>query len=144
MGIEVNGTTFETDEEGYLVNLAEWNEDIANVIAKTENVEMTPSHWEVVNFLRDYYNEYPGRAGADEGDRQTARPRQGQQQVPVRAVPLRPGQAGVQDRRPAETDRLRLGLTSCEARAHLIVIPANAGIHGARRCVDTGVRRYDP
>jgi tRNA 2-thiouridine synthesizing protein E len=58
MGIEINGTTFETDEEGYLVNLADWNEDIANVIAKTENVDMTPNHWEVVNFLRDYYNEY--------------------------------------------------------------------------------------
>jgi TusE/DsrC/DsvC family sulfur relay protein len=58
MGIEVNGTTYETDEEGYLVNLAEWNEEIGKVLAQGENVEMTPSHWEVVNFLRDYYNEY--------------------------------------------------------------------------------------
>ena len=58
MGIEVNGTTYETDEEGYLVNLAEWNEDIGKVLAQGENVEMTPSHWEVVNFLREYYNEY--------------------------------------------------------------------------------------
>ena len=58
MGIEVNGTNYETDEEGYLLNLAEWNEDIGKVLAQGENVEMTPSHWEVVNFLRDYYNEY--------------------------------------------------------------------------------------
>ena len=58
MGIEVNGTTYETDEEGYLVNLADWNEEIGKVLAQGENVEMTPSHWEVVNFLRDYYNEY--------------------------------------------------------------------------------------
>ena len=58
MGIEVNGTTYETDEEGYLVNLGEWNEDVAQVLAQAENVEMTPSHWEVVNFLREYYNEY--------------------------------------------------------------------------------------
>ena len=58
MGIEVNGTTYETDEEGYLVNLVDWNEDIANAIAKAENVEMTPNHWEVVNFLRQYYDEY--------------------------------------------------------------------------------------
>jgi sulfur relay (sulfurtransferase) DsrC/TusE family protein len=28
MPIEVNGQTYETDEEGYLVNLADWNEDI--------------------------------------------------------------------------------------------------------------------
>lgn len=58
MPIEVNGQSYETDEEGYLVNLADWNEDIAKVIAQGENVEMSPNHWEVVNFLRDYYNEY--------------------------------------------------------------------------------------
>ena len=36
MPIEAAGKTYETDEEGYLINLAEWNEDVANVIAKTE------------------------------------------------------------------------------------------------------------
>ena len=56
--IEVNGKSYETDEEGYLVNLGEWNEDVANFIAKTENVDMSQNHWEVVNFLREYYNEY--------------------------------------------------------------------------------------
>ena len=58
MSIEVNGGSYETDEEGYLVNLADWNEDIGKALAAAENVDMTPSHWEVVNFLRDYYNEY--------------------------------------------------------------------------------------
>ena len=58
MSIEVNGATVETDEEGYLVNLDDWTEEIASEIAKGENVEMSPNHWEVVNFLRDYYNEY--------------------------------------------------------------------------------------
>jgi len=58
MPIEVNGTTYETDEEGYLANLADWSEDVAKAIAAEEKVEMTSAHWEVVNFLRDYYNEY--------------------------------------------------------------------------------------
>jgi tRNA 2-thiouridine synthesizing protein E len=58
MAIEVGGKTLETDEEGYLANLADWSEEVANAIAKAENVEMTPNHWEVVNFLREYYNEY--------------------------------------------------------------------------------------
>ena len=56
--IEVNGKSYETDEEGYLVNLADWNEDVAKHIAETENVPMSDSHWEVVNFLRKYYDEY--------------------------------------------------------------------------------------
>lgn len=58
MAIEMNGTTYETDEEGYLVNLDDWSEGLANFIAKQENVDMTSNHWEVVNFLRDYYNEF--------------------------------------------------------------------------------------
>jgi TusE/DsrC/DsvC family sulfur relay protein len=58
MSIEVSGKSYETDEEGYLVNLSDWSEEVADAIAKQENVEMTPNHWEVVNFLREYYTEY--------------------------------------------------------------------------------------
>ncbi len=58
MAIEVNGKTLETDEEGYLVNLSDWDETVAAELAKTENVELTDAHWEVINFLREYYNEY--------------------------------------------------------------------------------------
>ena len=56
--IDVSGKTYEVDEEGYLVDLSQWNEELAGEIAKAENIEMTPNHWEVVNFLREYYNEY--------------------------------------------------------------------------------------
>ena len=58
MGIEIDGKTYETDEEGYLVDLSEWNEALAGEIAKAEKIDMTQNHWEVVNFLREYYNEY--------------------------------------------------------------------------------------
>jgi tRNA 2-thiouridine synthesizing protein E len=27
-------------------------------MAKIDNCELTPSHWEVINFLREYYAEY--------------------------------------------------------------------------------------
>ncbi|MEK6663442.1 MAG: TusE/DsrC/DsvC family sulfur relay protein [Pseudomonadota bacterium] len=56
--VELNGKTYETDEEGYLVNLGEWDESIAGYLAEQEKVDMTESHWEVVNFLREYYNDY--------------------------------------------------------------------------------------
>ena len=58
MAITVGGNNIETDEEGYLTNLGDWTEDVAKEIAKAENVEMGENHWEVVNFLREYYNEY--------------------------------------------------------------------------------------
>lgn len=56
--VELEGKTYETDEEGYLVNLGEWDEIIAAYLATEEKVDMTESHWEVVNFLREYYNDY--------------------------------------------------------------------------------------
>jgi len=58
MTLVMDDKTYETDEEGYLVNLSDWSEDVANHIAKEENIEMTENHWEVINFLREYYNEY--------------------------------------------------------------------------------------
>ena len=58
MALEVNGKSYETDEEGFLLNLNEWNEDVAKALAQGENIDMTENHWEVINFLREYYNEY--------------------------------------------------------------------------------------
>lgn len=58
MAYELNGVTYEADEEGYLVDISAWNKDLAALIAKDENIEMSDDAWEVVNFLRDYYEEY--------------------------------------------------------------------------------------
>jgi len=55
---QVNGTVAEHDEEGYLTDIAVWNPELAELIAKSENIDMTQDHWEVVNFLREYYEEY--------------------------------------------------------------------------------------
>lgn len=58
MPLTVADKTLETDEEGYLQNLADWSEAVAHEIAKGESIELTDGHWEVINFLRDYYEEY--------------------------------------------------------------------------------------
>ena len=39
MGFEINGRSYETDEEGYLVNLSEWDEEAAKYLAVEEKVE---------------------------------------------------------------------------------------------------------
>jgi len=56
--LEVNGKSFETDEEGYLANLSEWEESLATAMAKEDDIELGPDHWEIINFLREYYEEY--------------------------------------------------------------------------------------
>jgi len=46
------------DEEGFLVDLNDWRKDIALEMAKLEELELTDEHWDVLNFLREYYEEY--------------------------------------------------------------------------------------
>ncbi|MDX1763717.1 MAG: TusE/DsrC/DsvC family sulfur relay protein [bacterium] len=57
-GLEVGGKTLALDEDGFLANMEDWNKEVALALAGTEGVDMTEEHWEIVNFLRDYYAEY--------------------------------------------------------------------------------------
>ncbi len=56
--IEVSGKQIEVDEDGYLVNLEDWTKEIAEIFAKEDELDLTEAHWEVINFLRDYYEKY--------------------------------------------------------------------------------------
>ena len=56
--LNINGIEVETDKDGYLLNSQQWNEDVARSIAQLENIELTDAHWEVIYFVRDFYQEY--------------------------------------------------------------------------------------
>ncbi len=56
--IEFEGKTLETDANGYLLNINDWCPELAPALAKTENIELTDAHWEVVNFVRAFYLEF--------------------------------------------------------------------------------------
>lgn len=58
MEYTLNGNTFPADEEGYIIDITVWSKELAGLIAEDENIDMNDDHWEVVNFLRDYYEEY--------------------------------------------------------------------------------------
>ena len=58
MSIEINGKVFDTDEEGYLANLADWSPEAAAHMAEQDECDLSDNHWEVINFLREYYEEY--------------------------------------------------------------------------------------
>jgi len=47
-GVEVN-----VSEEGYLEDMSQWNEEIANEIANEVGIELTDKHFEVLNYLRE-------------------------------------------------------------------------------------------
>ena len=56
--LDVNGTSVEVDEEGYLEDLGSWTEEIATAMAAAEDVELSEEHWDIIKFLREYYEEY--------------------------------------------------------------------------------------
>ena len=55
MSIEVDGKTIETNEKGYLVNLEDWNEEVARIIAAQEGIELSERHWDLMNYLRSEF-----------------------------------------------------------------------------------------
>ncbi|MCL1144154.1 TusE/DsrC/DsvC family sulfur relay protein [Shewanella gaetbuli] len=55
---QFNGKAIETDKQGYLKNAHDWHEDMAAIIAATEEIELTEQHWEVIRFVREFYMEY--------------------------------------------------------------------------------------
>ena len=52
------GKEIETDTEGYLKESSQWSEPRAVVIAENEGISLSPEHWDVVRFVRDFYLEF--------------------------------------------------------------------------------------
>lgn len=56
--LTLNGHTYPLDKHGYLADISLWNEDLAQAFAALEQIELTAAHWEVVWFVRNFYQEY--------------------------------------------------------------------------------------
>lgn len=56
MSYNINGTEYEADEQGFLLEPL-YDDEAVRVIAQAENISLTDAHWEVVNYLRDQYRE---------------------------------------------------------------------------------------
>ena len=55
--IAVGERIIETDNEGFLLDPAMWDRSVAEQLVEIEGLEMSESHWEVVEFVRAYYEE---------------------------------------------------------------------------------------
>lgn len=58
MTIEFNNILYPTDASGYLTNLNDWSEELAEKIAEKEQISLTAEHWEIIYLVRDFYQEY--------------------------------------------------------------------------------------
>jgi tRNA 2-thiouridine synthesizing protein E len=55
---EILGRSLAIDADGNLVNVSDWNEEIAKELAKEEGInDLTEKHWKVINFMRKVFSE---------------------------------------------------------------------------------------
>ena len=55
--LKVKDREIETDSEGYLRNLGDWSEEFARAQAQREGLELIAEHWELIRFLRQFFQE---------------------------------------------------------------------------------------
>lgn len=60
MEYNVNGKVIEADKNGFLINVDDWDEEVAKAIAAHEHIDLTDKHWDVINFLREEYFDNHG------------------------------------------------------------------------------------
>ena len=57
MGYTVAGNELETNDDGFLLE-PDFSEEVVSVIAASEGIELTPKHWEIINYMREQYREH--------------------------------------------------------------------------------------
>ena len=60
--VTVDNKEIQTCGEGYIVNRDEWSEGFVVAQAEAEGLALTDEHWEVVRFLRAYYEQHGAQA----------------------------------------------------------------------------------
>lgn len=59
----IAGKTIQVNDEGFMLNPAEWDKTIAVTIAQEEGVsELTPAHWQVIDFCRSSAPKLNGKS----------------------------------------------------------------------------------
>lgn len=58
MSIIINRKTIVTDKDGYLTNINDWDETVAQKIAEDEKLNLSNDHWLAIRFLRHFYLTY--------------------------------------------------------------------------------------
>lgn len=58
MEFEFNGRQYPVYAKGNLKNLGDWSRELAVFMAEKEGIQLNNDHWEVIDFLRDFYFKY--------------------------------------------------------------------------------------
>ncbi|MBK6744243.1 MAG: TusE/DsrC/DsvC family sulfur relay protein [Hydrogenophilales bacterium] len=56
--VTVDGQEILTDQEGYILDMDAWSPGFAQAQAAREGLTLTHEHWEVIRFIREYYEQH--------------------------------------------------------------------------------------
>lgn len=54
----VAGHNIAIDNDGHLIELSQWNRQIAEALAAQENITLSAEHWEIIQLLQEFYREF--------------------------------------------------------------------------------------
>lgn len=54
---QIANATIEVNEEGFMTNFSQWNKSIAEELAKESNINLTPRHWQIIDYIQDEYKK---------------------------------------------------------------------------------------
>ncbi|WP_407309808.1 TusE/DsrC/DsvC family sulfur relay protein [Pseudomonas sp. nanlin1] len=56
--LTVDGRHLALDQDGYLCELSDWSPEVANALAGQAGLTLSAEHWEVIELLRQFYQEF--------------------------------------------------------------------------------------
>jgi len=56
--IEVEGRKIDINPDGYMIDRSLWTPAIAEALAARDGIQLTDKHWQILDFLQEYYHEY--------------------------------------------------------------------------------------
>ena len=54
---QVGTSTIEVNEEGFMTKFSEWNKGIGEELAKESGINLTPRHWQILDYIQDEYKK---------------------------------------------------------------------------------------
>jgi tRNA 2-thiouridine synthesizing protein E len=57
MNATLEGTEIELDDEGYLLNTDDWSPQVAELLAREMDIELTDERLEIIHFVREQFEE---------------------------------------------------------------------------------------
>lgn len=56
--LEIEGRRIAINPDGYMVDRSQWTPAVAEALAARDGIKLTDRHWEILNFLQEYYHDY--------------------------------------------------------------------------------------